>query len=64
LPAVAVRFCGAPGTSVEFANVAPTETFALKVTAQAPVPEHAPLHPVNVEPAAGAGVRVTGVPSA
>jgi hypothetical protein len=25
-------------------------------------PEHAPLHPVNVDPAAGAAVNVTDVP--
>jgi hypothetical protein len=32
------------------------------VTVQLPVPVHAPLQPVNVEPVAGAAVRVTLVP--
>jgi hypothetical protein len=34
------------------------------VTAHAPVPLHAPLHPANVEPTAGVAVRITGVPAA
>jgi len=32
------------------------------LTVQLPVPVQAPLQPVNVEPAAGAAVRVTLVP--
>jgi hypothetical protein len=44
------------------ANVAVTEVFALSVTEQAPVPLHAPLQPVKVEPVAGVAVRVTAVP--
>ena len=49
---------------VEFctANVAVTLCEAPMVTVQAPVPVHAPLQPVNVEPAAGAAVRVTFAP--
>ena len=35
---------------------------ASMVTVQGPVPEHAPPHPVKVEPLVGAAVRVTGVP--
>src|SRR6185436_8235767 len=44
------------------ANVAVTEVAALTVTAQLPVPEHAPLQPANDEPAAGVAVRVIAVP--
>ena len=43
-------------------KVAVTEVAALTVTAQAPVPEQAPLQPVKDEPAAGEAVRVMGVP--
>src|SRR5207249_7013192 len=46
-------------------KVAVTVVAAFSVTAQVPVPEHPPpLHPVNVEPAAGAAVSVTTVPFA
>jgi hypothetical protein len=41
-------------------KVAVTEAAAF--TAHVPVPEHAPLQPAKVEPAAGAAVRVTAVP--
>ena len=38
---------------------------ALSVTVQVPVPEQPPpLQPVNVDPAAGAAVKVTAVPLA
>src|SRR5438093_10757381 len=44
-------------------KVAVTVVAAFSVTAQVPVPEEPPtLHPVNVEPAAAAAVRVTTVP--
>ena len=43
-------------------NVAVTFCAAPMVTVQLPVPVHAPLQPVNVEPVAGAAVRVTLVP--
>ncbi len=43
-------------------NVAVTVLAASIVTSQAPVPEHAPPQPVNVEPVAGVGVSVTTVP--
>src|SRR4051794_19682702 len=33
------------------------------VTWQLPVPEHAPVHPLNVTPAPGAAVSVTGAPA-
>ena len=36
--------------------------FEFKVTLQAPVPEQAPLHPLNTAPAAGVAVRLTAVP--
>jgi len=41
-----------------------TARTAVMVTAQAPVPEQAPLQPEKVEPAAGVAVRVTAVPAA
>jgi hypothetical protein len=43
-------------------NVAVTVDAALAVRAQVPVPEQAPLQPAKEEPAAGAAVRVIGVP--
>jgi hypothetical protein len=44
-------------------NVAVTEVAAIIVTVQVPVPvQPPPLQPVNMEPAAGAAVRVTTVP--
>jgi hypothetical protein len=45
-------------------NVAVTAAAAVTVTTQAPVPVHAPLHPANVDPVAGAAVNVTIVPLA
>ena len=44
------------------ANVAVTVLAASIETVHAPAPEHAPLHPVNAEPAEAAGVNVTVVP--
>lgn len=44
-------------------NVAATAIAALTVTEQVPVPEHAPLHPLNVELAPAEAVSVTCVPS-
>jgi len=46
------------------ANVAVTLFAASTVTVHGPVPEQAPLHPVNVLPPLGAAVSVTAVPSA
>jgi len=43
-------------------NVAVTDLAALMVTTQEPVPVHAPLQPVKVEPAAAVAVSVTDVP--
>ena len=43
-------------------NVAVTVAADVSVTLQEPVPVHAPLHPVNVEPVAAAAVKVTAVP--
>jgi hypothetical protein len=43
-------------------KVAVTEVFCVRVTWHEPLPLHAPLHPVNVEPAAGAAVKITAVP--
>jgi hypothetical protein len=57
VPAVA-----AVSTYVLSANVAVTDFAASIVTTQAPVPVHAPLHPVNVELAAALCVSVTIVP--
>ena len=45
-------------------NVAVTLFAAVIATTQAPFPLHAPLHPTNVEFAAGDGVSVTFVPYA
>jgi hypothetical protein len=42
-----------------FAKVAVTLCAAVMLFVQVPVPVHAPLQPVNVEPVAGAAVRVT-----
>jgi hypothetical protein len=42
--------------------MAVTEAAADIVTAQVPVPEHAPDHPANVEPELAAALRVTAVP--
>lgn len=39
-----------------------TEVFAVNVRVHVPVPLHAPDHPENVEPEAGAAVSVTAVP--
>jgi len=45
--------------------VAVTVVAALSVTVQVPVPEQPPpLQPLNVDPAAGAAVKVTTVPLA
>ena len=43
-------------------NVAVTARAAVIDTVQAPVPEHAPPQPPNVEPLAAAGVSVTDAP--
>jgi hypothetical protein len=48
--------------TVAVPNVAVTLRAAVMLTVQVPVPVHAPLQPVKVEPAAGAAVRVTDVP--
>lgn len=59
LPAAAVTAGGAPGAVITGANVAVT-CFALSIVAiQVPVPLHAPLQPVKVEPASGVAVSVT-----
>ena len=42
-------------------NRAVTERFADIVTAQGPVPAHAPLQPPKVEPAAAVALRLTGM---
>ena len=42
-------------------NVAVTDFAASIVTVQAPVPEHAPVQPVKIEPADAEAVRVTEV---
>ena len=50
---VRVKFCRV--------NVAVTLCACVMETVQAPVPAHAPLQPVKVEPVAGVAVRVTEV---
>jgi len=44
-------------------KVAVTDSAAVMVTVQAPVPVQAPLQPIKVEPVAAAAVKVTEVPS-
>ena len=44
------------------AKLAVTERAALIVTVQAPVPVHAPLQPLKIDPDAALARRVTGVP--
>jgi len=43
-------------------NVAVTLLVCVSVTAQTPVPLHAPLQPANLEPAEGVAVNVTAAP--
>ena len=43
-------------------KTAATDWAAFMVTVQACVPEHAPLHPVKIEPEDGVAKRVTVVP--
>src|SRR5438094_9989412 len=62
LPAPAVLTVSA---NWDWLKVAARVVAAFSVTAQVPVPEQPPpLHPVNVEPAAGVAVSVTAVPFA
>jgi hypothetical protein len=60
---VEVEYPG-PGANVnvEMLKVAVTDSAALIVTTQLPVPLHAPLHPANADPEAGVAVSVTTVP--
>ncbi len=52
-------YCGVGGGP----KVAVTDWFELNVTLHAPVPEQAPLQPVNTEPSvAGVAARLIGVP--
>ena len=44
------------------AKLAVTDRAALIVTVQAPVPVHAPLQPLKIDPDAALARRVTGVP--
>ena len=59
-----VRLCGETVTVlVGPSNVALTVVVEVSVTVHVPVPEQPPpLHPANVEPEAGAAVRVTVEP--
>lgn len=50
-----------PGGAVE--NVAPTAVSLCRVRLHGVVPEHAPVHPVNVEPLLGFAVSVRDVPT-
>jgi hypothetical protein len=49
-------------SNVDFSKVAVTDSLEFMVTLQEPVPEQAPLQPVNVEPVAGTAVSSTTVP--
>jgi len=53
---------GGPGGAV--LNSAVTAVSASIVNEHVPVPEHGPLQPANVDPAAGVAVSVTAVPAA
>jgi hypothetical protein len=48
----------------DLVNVAVTVVAAVTVTTHVPVPSHGALQPANVEPVAGAAVKVTAVPLA
>src|SRR5215831_10095425 len=67
-PLVTMPFPETPTMSVWYCacgcwvNVAVTVVLDDKVTLQEPVPVHAPLQPVNVEPVVAAAVKVTAVP--
>ena len=45
-------------------NIAPTAVSLARVRLHSPAPEHAPVHPVKVEPPLGFAVSVTDVPLA
>ena len=60
--AVPARFAGALGVACTRLNVAVAVFAAFMVKVHVPVPEHAPLHPANVDPRSAPAVRVTLVP--
>ena len=62
LPALVMVSDGELEGGAATVNAAPTLAAALSVTLQLPVPEHAPLQPVKVEPEAGVAVSDTNVP--
>jgi hypothetical protein len=47
---------------VQVLNTAVTDSSLFIVTVQVPAPEHAPDHPLKLEPGAGVAVRATEVP--
>ena len=59
LPTVSVKVWAVCGVKVAVTVVA-----ALMLTVHVPVPVHAPVQPLKVEPAAGVAVNVTVVPLA
>jgi hypothetical protein len=64
VPFVSVGALPQPGlpTVLPPLKVAVTDRAAVIVTMQLPVPVHAPLQPLNVDPAAAAAASVTLVP--
>jgi len=62
LPALVIRSDGELEGGVATVKAAPTLAAAFRVTLQLPVPEHAPLQPVKVDPEAGVAVSDTSVP--
>jgi hypothetical protein len=62
LPDWFVKLTGFEHVPLPPLNVAVTDLVAVSETVQGPVPVHAPLQPVNVEPPVGVAVRVTEVP--
>ena len=64
LPVNVIGLAQVPPVPPDVLNVAVTLRAAVIDNAQVDVPEHAPLHPANVEPDAAAALSVTEVPDA
>ncbi len=51
------------GVAAAVTNAASTDVDAFTVSAQAPMPEQAPVHPTKTEPASGVAERLTALPA-